>query len=146
MKVGEICNHKVITVKKTATALDAALLMRRFHVGDVIIVGDDQAARCPVGIVTDRDLALQIIALRINPETVAVGDLAGNSRLLAARVDDDVDDALEVMRNEGVRRMPVLEEDGTLAGIISVDEILENIVEELAHLVGLGKHHLVHDW
>lgn len=137
MKTGEICNRSVIVVDRAESALSAARLMREFHVGDVVIVSSENGKRIPVGIVTDRDLALEIVAQEVEADSVETGDLFTGTRLVTASVDDDLDATLDSMRAHGVRRMPVVDSDGSLAGIITVDDILDEITDELTDIVRL---------
>lgn len=137
MNVGEACTRSVVFIEEKESALEAARLMRRFHVGDVVIVRENAERRVPVGIVTDRDLALEVLALEIDPDSVEVGDLLTSNRLITARADEDLEAALERMRNHGVRRLPVVDAGGTLIGILSTDDALEFLAEELDDVVEL---------
>jgi CBS domain-containing protein len=136
MSVGEICNREVVTVEKSAPVARAARLMRQYHVGSVVIVADGSVPPRPVGIVTDRDLAIEVIAPEVPAETLTVGDLMG-AELLTAREEDGVWETIMRMRAMGVRRLPVLSRHGELVGILTMDDLLQFIVGELSDLVKL---------
>jgi CBS domain-containing protein len=75
MPVSEICNREVVIVQRNNTILEAARLMRQHHVGDVVVVEDRSGVRVPVGIVTDRDLVVEIMAPAIDQKVITVGDI-----------------------------------------------------------------------
>lgn len=134
MSIGEICNREVIVTAKGSTTADAAKLMRQHHVGDLVVVEERGGARVPVGIVTDRDLVVEVLALGIDSGTVTIGDL-GTGELYTAHEQDGIWDTLQRMRGHGVRRMPVVDAKGALAGIITVDDLLDLLAGELGDLV-----------
>lgn len=140
MNVGEACTRSVVYMGEKESALEAARLMRRFHVGDVVIVRQNNGARLPVGIVTDRDLALEILALEVDPGTVAVGDMVTTTPLVTAHEAEDLDTVLDRMRDHGVRRLPIVDSTGLLVGILSADDTLELLTEGLNDLVQLVTH------
>jgi len=125
-----------VTVEKSAPVARAARLMRQYHVGSVVIVADGSVPPRPVGIVTDRDLAIEVIAPEVPAETLTVGDLMG-AELLTAREEDGVWETIMRMRAMGVRRLPVLSRHGELVGILTMDDLLQFIVGELSDLVKL---------
>lgn len=137
MKVGEFCNREVVFIGPGESVLDAAKLMRAKHVGDVVVAEQQDGRLVPIGIVTDRDLAIEILAREADPKAVTAGDLADPDALLTAQSDDGLLDTLERMRSRGVRRIPVMDRDGTLAGILTMDDVLELISEQLDDLVNL---------
>jgi len=124
MPISEICNREVIVVQRSNTILEAAQLMRQHHVGDVVVVEEQGGVRVPVGIVTDRDLVVEIMAL----ELATVKENAG------------VSETIEYMRAKGVRRLPVVDNSGGLVGILTLDDLLELLTEELLALAKLVRH------
>lgn len=134
MTLGEICNREVVVVERTASATDAAKLMRGYHVGDVVVVESRNGERIPVGILTDRDLVVEVLARELDPQALTVGDLM-SYELAKAWEQDDVEQALELMRGHGIRRLPVVNEFGSLVGIVTVDDLLEYMGEQLSDLV-----------
>jgi CBS domain-containing protein len=138
MTLKTLCNREVLVVDKAENILEAAVLMRKYHTGDVIIVEERNGLRYPVGIVTDRDIVVELIAKGIAIESVAVGDLMC-SELVLAREDDSLFDAIQLMRQKGVRRLPVVDNSGVLIGIITADDLIELVAEQLqdiARLIG----------
>lgn len=136
MPIGEFCNREVIIADPRTTVLEAAQLMRKHHVGCVVVVESTAAARRPVGMVTDRDLVIEVLAKQIAPEKLTVGDLVV-SQVATVRTDAGVFDTLHYMREHGYRRMPVVDESGQIAGIVTLDDYLALFAEELTELAKL---------
>jgi CBS domain-containing protein len=136
MQVGEICTREVICADTETTITAAAKLMRQYHIGDVIVTREEQGRRVPLGIVTDRDVVIGVIAPELNPNTLTVGDIMSTS-LITAIENEDVFDAVQRMRNKGVRRIPIVQEDGGLIGILSIDDVIEILSEEMNQLARL---------
>lgn len=139
MKAGTACNRHVVSVDSNASPHEAARLMRKHHVGDVVISAQRGEDRVPVGIVTDRDLVIEVLATEVDIDAVTVGDLFSSHRLLVARVDDDLHDTIAAMSEQGVRRVPVVEADGRLAGIITLDDIVFVLADDLVRLATLSR-------
>jgi CBS domain-containing protein len=136
MNVGEICNREVVVCYRGTPLVEAARLMREHHVGSLVVVVDRLSERVPVGIVTDRDITVAVIAKGLDPKALTVGDVI-SEELLSLREQDGLVDALRIMRGRGIRRLPVLTRSGALAGIISLDDVLELLAEQLDDLVGI---------
>jgi CBS domain-containing protein len=134
MSVGQICNRDTVIVHKEESIVDAAKLMREFHVGSVIVVEDAEGGVKPVGILTDRDLVVEILAAELDPNAVSVADIM-SFELVTAHEADGLWDTLQRMRAKGVRRMPVVNAEGLLTGILSSDDLLELLAEEFGQLV-----------
>ncbi len=139
MPVSEICNREVVIAKRDDTILEAARLMRQHHVGDVLVVDDSGGKRIPVGIVTDRDLVVEIIATELDPAAITVGDIMV-PELSVVKEDTGVFESIQYMRAIGVRRMPVVDDSGGLVGILTLDDLLELLADELSFLAKLVKH------
>jgi CBS domain-containing protein len=133
MRIGDICIRDVIQCGRGATALELAQLMRSSHVGDVVVVDQPNGHKIAVGIVTDRDLAVEVIAREKDPALVTAGELMG-AELVTAGEQDEVHEVVERMRFKGVRRIPVVDDQGGLAGIVTLDDLLKVIGGELALL------------
>jgi CBS domain-containing protein len=86
-----------------------------------------------VGIVTDRDIIVEVIATGLDPAVITVGDIMSQD-LVVGRESDTVLETLEIMRFKGVRRLPTVDRDGQLVGIVTVDDLLEVLAEELNEL------------
>lgn len=136
MNAGELCNRVVVIGEPEMTAFEAARRMREHHVGDLIVVEDFNGDREPVGVVTDRDLAIEVLAEGKDPRSVRVGEVM-TCELVTARDDDDPHDVLTQMRTNGVRRVPIVDERRALVGILTYDDLLEWYVEELGGLVSV---------
>lgn len=134
MDVGEICIREVVVTDRETTVAEAARLMREFHVGDLVVVDESGGRRAPAGIVTDRDVVIGVVAPGLDPATLTVGDIMAGE-LVTARETDGVFETLQSMRRRGVRRLPVVDAAGALAGIVALDDILEIIAEELGAAV-----------
>jgi CBS domain-containing protein len=137
VQVKDFCSREVATVEPLASLRSASLLMRNRHVGTLVVVDD---SRRPTGIITDRDIVVAVIAVPgARPEGIRVCD-AMQTALALVGEDDGVFEAVQKMRDRGVRRLPVVARDGTLAGIVSADDVLGVLCSELARLVGaLGR-------
>ena len=133
MRIGDISTRKVVHSGRTATALELAQLMRNSHVGDVVVVDQPDGHKIPVGIVTDRDLVVEVMARERDPGSITAGDLMG-AAIVTAGDQDDISEVVELMRFKGVRRVPVVDEQGGLAGIVTLDDLLNLIGGELALL------------
>lgn len=133
MNIGEICTIQTVTCTRDETVQGAALLMRKHHVGDLIVIDGAGGQAMPVGIVTDRDIVVSVIALGLDPAGLQVDDIISDD-LLTCREDDDVYETIEHMRLRGIRRVPVVNGAGGLTGIVSVDDLLEFLAEEMGDL------------
>lgn len=133
MAIGEICNREVVFARRDSTVREAAQLMRDSHVGDLIIVDERNGRRVPAGILTDRDIAVGIVAKGLDPDTLAVGDVVG-PELVLVKESAGVSETIELMRAKGVRRIPVVDASGALVGIVTADDMLDLLAEELSGL------------
>ena len=136
MSVGELCNREVVICRPDDSIQEAAKLMRDHHVGDVIVVEDGDNGCVPVGILTDRDIVIELVAEGVDLNTVTSVDVTGGE-LVTAREGDDILTTIELMRGKGVRRIPVVNDEGGLEGILAVDDMIELFAEELTDLVRL---------
>lgn len=133
MRIGGIATLETVHCKREASVLEAALLMRKHHVGDLIVVDEVAGALSPVGILTDRDIVVSLVAEGLDATIIEAGDIM-SAELLAASEDADVHETIERMRFKGVRRMPVINGSGNLVGIVSVDDLMEFLAEEITEL------------
>lgn len=136
MLVGEYCNRDVVIVDKACSVREAARLMRNQHVGDLIVVEERDGKRIPVGIVTDRDIVLEVIAKDVDLNAVAIGDVM-SFELTTASEDDEVLETVKLMRAKGVRRAPVVDKQDALVGILAVDDLIELLQEFVTDIGGL---------
>jgi CBS domain-containing protein len=112
--------------------------MRERHVGDVVIVDRTDAERMPIGIVTDRDIVVEVMAAGIDPESVKLGDLVSWGELVTLQETDTFTDAIRLMHDKGVHRVPVIDRAGVLVGIVSFDDLLPRFASELSQLAELA--------
>ncbi len=139
MAIREICNREVVIIHRDDTVLDAAKLMRQHHVGDLIVVDERDGMRVPVGIITDRDLVVEVMASEADRIALRVGELM-TTDLAMVKESTGVFEAIQYMRGRGVRRLPVVNDSGGLVGILTLDDVLELLSEELTDLSKLVRH------
>lgn len=137
MSLGEICNREVVIIGQEADASEAARLMREYHVGDVVVVEKRDEGNVPVGIVTDRDLVIEVMARDVDPLSVTMKDLIAAGMLVVAGEEESLLDCLQRMREKGVRRLVVVNTGGGLEGILTLDDVLDLLSEELSEIVAL---------
>ncbi len=128
----------VVTAERETSLADCARLMRAEHVGSLVVVDESDGVRRPLGIVTDRDIVVEAVALGLDSDTLTAGDIMG-SRLATVGEEEDLLAALARMREHGVRRLPVVDRIGRLAGILTIDNLLEAFSEQLEAAVGVVK-------
>ncbi len=139
MQIGKICTTHPIVCTREESVQGVALMMRTHHVGDLIVVDQPDGERTPLGILTDRDIVVSVIALGLDPASLLVGDIM-NDDLLTCSENDDVYETIERMRLRGIRRVPVVDAAGLLMGVVSVDDLLEFLAEEMGELARIGPH------
>jgi predicted transcriptional regulator len=133
MSVGELCSRVVTVVRREESIMAAARLMREQHVGNVVVVEAEGDGQRPVGILTDRDIVVELVAKELDLNVVTVGD-AMSCELLSLPEDMDLLQAVGEMRSHAVRRAPVVNARGMLVGIISIDDVLGVLAELLKDL------------
>lgn len=136
MYIGEICTRNVVICTTGTSIVDAARLMRQHHVGDLVVVEEHNDKRVPTGVVTDRDIVVEILALNAPLENQTIDDIKSRE-LITAKESDDVLEVLEQMQRHGIRRMPVVDNYGALAGIVTLDDLLAILSEELGTMIKL---------
>jgi CBS domain-containing protein len=144
MEVGKLCTVDTVCCTCADSVQSAALLMRKHHVGDVVVVDEPDGERTPVGIVTDRDIVVSVITLGLDPLGLQVGDIMSDD-LLVAQAHDDVTVVIERMRLRGIRRVPVVDDDGLLAGIVSADDLLGFLAQEMEDLARISPYQQQHE-
>ena len=127
----------VAVVEPETAALLVAQLMRQHHVGALVVVEAGEKNK-PVGIVTDRDLVLELMAEGLDPAVFTAGDIMSID-LVLARPEMDAMDAVRLMKKHRLRRLVIADEAGQLVGIVTMEDVLSLLTRELADLVaGLG--------
>lgn len=134
MQIRDICTTEVVCCRAQASALDAARLMRHKHVGDVVVVSDPEGERVPLGVVTDRDLTIEVLGNGRDAAQTPLSELMRNPVVIA---EDSEDDSVvsERMRFHGVRRIPVVDERGILMGIVTLDDLLRVHLSDIQSLL-----------
>lgn len=133
LNVGSVASRVVVTAPPAMRAAEAARLMRQEHTGTLVVVDPTAAPARPLGLVTDRDLVIEVLAPGTNPDLFSVGDLLTRP-LATVREDDELYDAIESMKRNGVRRLVVVNARGDLVGLIAMDDIIGVLAEELTGL------------
>jgi len=108
--------------------------MRHKHVDAVVVVSDPEGDRVPVGVVTDRDLAIEVLADARDAAQTTLSDLM-RSPVVVATDSEDARMILERMRFHGVRRVPVVDERGALVGIVTLDDLLRVLLSDMQALL-----------
>lgn len=127
MSLARFCRKTVAIIQPSQSIAEAAEAMRDRHVGALVVVQDDLK---PVGILTDRDIVTRVVSARKDATAVSVSEVM-TSEPVTARVDDTLDRTLFSMRQQGVRRLPIVDAQGRVVGLISLDDVLVLLSAEL---------------
>lgn len=144
MKTGDVCTRDVVFVDRETSIRHCAQVMRERHVGDLIVVDGAQDTHKPVGIVTDRDIVISVVAPHIDPNVFTAGDVMGQD-LLTAPEDQELFETVRQMRTRGVRRVPVVSGSGDLAGVFAVDDFISLLAREFSDVSKLILRERVHE-
>ena len=136
MKIATLCTRRVVTVDAKASLAQAAALMREHHVGALVVTAQSAEGLTVVGLVTDRDLVLDVLARGLDPAGSRIGALT-SATVASVAEDDDASTAIATMQRAGVRRLLVTDADGRLAGIVSIDDLLRGFANQFAGLAGV---------
>ncbi len=121
-------------------AMEASRCMENWNIGSLIVVDEDR----PVGIVTDRDIALTVLCNELDPGSCSIKNCM-NDELVTIRDNAGVSDAIDLMRRNGIRRLPVVDGEGRLAGIIASDDLVLSLATELAEFASIIRTELSHE-
>jgi CBS domain-containing protein len=141
MTAGEYCNREVIIVEPTISVTEAASLMRQHHVGDLVVVEKQGDKALPVGIITDRDIVIEVVAQEINPDSLIVKDVM-SAEPVTVPENLGLLDTLGILKRKGVRRVLIVDDGGSLLGLLSADDAIELIAEQIDDLSRLVKNEL----
>jgi CBS domain-containing protein len=133
--VGDFCKRGVVTVDPATDCVAIAKLMRDEHVGFLVVVQDGDPNRKPLGVITDRDLVLQVCAQDVDLHGITAADVMSRDPLVASE-GDDLNDLMQGMRIAGFRRVPVVNASGALTGIIAIDDAIEVVAALLCDICG----------
>jgi CBS domain-containing protein len=131
------CTREVVFVDRETTIYQAAATMREQHVGDLVVVDSAVHTKKPVGMLTDRDIVLAVVAPRLDPAVFTVGDVMSQG-VMTAPAEQDVFETVHTMRLRGVRRVPVVDKDGEIEGVFALDDfvgLLAHEMDEVAKLI-----------
>jgi CBS domain-containing protein len=131
MSLERFTRKKVVVADPDTSVANVALEMRTRHVGAVVIARQGR----PVGIVTDRDLALRVVGEGLLPNVAVAAVMS--QELVTARVDASLDDAFFLMQRNGVRRLPIVTDDGSLVGMVAIDDLVVLLAGELTSTAGV---------
>ena len=137
MRLKDLCVLDVACCTRDISVSAAARLMREHHTGDLVVIDNADEEREPVGIVTDRDIVMEVLAQGRNPDQTTVRDVM-SKQLVIASESEDVSQALQRMVTHGVRRIPVVDDEQCVLGIVTLDDMLRVHAEQatsLAHIV-----------
>ena len=138
MHIGEICTRSLVTCYRETTAAELAQKMRDQHVADVLVVEDHAGRLTPVGLVTDRDLVVDVIARGRDPSQVRAADLMCID--LETALDSElIYDAIWHMRKRQILRLPIVDAHGALVGVLTADDVAEFLASELTEVARLRK-------
>lgn len=133
MLVSALCQLDVACCGLQTTVLEAASLMRHKHVGDLVVLSNDAEDRIPLGIITDRDIVLEVLGAGRDPAKTIVGDIIRRPVVLVNQ-NDDAGQVLDQMQTHGVRRIPVVDHQGRLSGIITADDLFKSLAADANRL------------
>lgn len=134
MTIGDVCNREVVFVNRDVTVHASCKLMRHYHVGSLVVVDEvDEAGglRVPAGVLTDRDIVIEVMAMDLDPKVITAGDIMAPD-LVTAPESMELVEAIELMRRSGIRRLPIVNADNRLVGIVTIDDLLEVLAKELS--------------
>jgi len=130
---GDLCTRQVVVAPPSLSVDEAARLMRERHVGCIVVVEQGGGGRLPIGILTDRDIVMAVVAKDADAKTLRAGDVM-TATVASVRESDTLYGVLSTMRSRGVRRVPVTGPHGTLAGILTLDDVLNALAGQLQAL------------
>lgn len=136
MRVERVYTKGVVSVPQAATVEEAAGIMRRHHVGALVVTEDRTASSEIVGFLTDRDIVLQAVAEGLNTGTLPVVEVM-SPVLATVREGADLHEALEMMRGGGMRRLAVADDADRIVGMLSIDDAIDALAADLASLAGV---------
>jgi CBS domain-containing protein len=143
MMLSAVCTLDVASCSPRISVLEAARLMRQKHTGDLVVVDDGGDEQQPIGVITDRDIVVEVLANDLNPATTTVGSIIRHP-MVVAHDSEEPATALERMRTHGVRRIPIVSQHNRLVGILTVDDLLKLLASEastLTEIVSRQQHH-----
>ena len=145
MKVGQYCKRGPVAIAGNADVVDVAQLMRERHIGFLVVYEQGDDIRKPIGVLTDRDIVLGVVAKDIDPHSVTVKDVMTRQPLVADEA-DELSEALQAMRMAGIRRVPVVDTRGALTGVMALDDAIDVVTGLLCDISGSIKSEQRQEW
>jgi CBS domain-containing protein len=136
MRIGDICANNFLHVSLQESILNIAKLMRSQNVGSVVVIEGSDGQIRPSGLITERDIVTEIVATKIDPSTVTAGDIL-SGELVSVKDTAELPDALNHLRYFGVRRAPVVDSEGHLVGLFSIDDALPILSAQFSEIIQL---------
>lgn len=134
--IADLGNRHVVSVRRNCPIADCAKLMHDRHVGALVVVEESLLHKHPVGVITDRDLAIEVLAFGVDAALICAEDVMLEPVATVART-ANISEAIAIMREHGVRRLPVTDEHGSLCGIVSADDLWATLSGQIETLVGV---------
>lgn len=138
MAIGKHARKDVVCISEDASLFEAAQMMKQKNVGSIVVVKDQASDLTPTGILTDRDIVTKLLADDVNLKNVSVKDTLTQA-LLAIKEDERTKSAMELMQKHGIRRAPVVNQEGKVSGIISLDDLFILLIDKLSILADVIK-------
>jgi CBS domain-containing protein len=130
---GDLCSRDVVTVLRSTAVNEAARVLRDRHVGSLVVVDETAEGRLVAGMLTDRDIVTAVVASEVSPLMLRVGDVMSED-ITTVHEDASLHSAIALLRRRRVRRMPVVTSAGMLVGVLSADDLLKLLADELQAL------------
>lgn len=134
LNAGEICSRIVVVAERDTPLFEAAQRMREQHVGCLVVVDETSSGRRVVGILTDRDIVTAVVAKAVAPQSLRVEDMM-TTAVVSVGEDTPFAEVLATMRRKGLRRLPVTDARGALVGLVTLDDVLEILAEQMRSVV-----------
>lgn len=140
MRVGELAIREVVIATPDEGIVEVARRMRDLHVGSIVVVEERDDRRFPIGVLTDRDMVIAIVAEELGHcRDISVRDVMTSDPVTIGE-NEAIENAVQRMRERGVRRLPVVDSGGRLVGIVAFDDLVEWVSEQMEKLVKLLAH------
>jgi len=129
MSLETLCRREIVCVDVNTVVLEATGMMEEMNVGSVVVIQNDR----PVGMVTDRDVVLRVVNKKLDPAAVKVGDIM-SLEVVTLKQSTGLYEALEQIKESGsrVRRFPIVDDNGAIKGIITLDDVIYLLGKEMA--------------
>lgn len=138
MSLVDLCNRSPVTIAADASLVEAAQLMRARHVG-FLVVTPDGGEGAPIGVLTDRDIVIEVVSEGVDPTSVTAADAMTREPLVVG-LDTSAEQVLAQMRAFGIRRAPVVDGTGCLVGVVALDDILDWLAGAIGNAAAVVRH------